>query len=242
MRTAARRRVRPCVARLLATPASRAVRALTRLAIRRRSVSSCVSPGPRRPMPPFWRSRWVHPPTSRVAMCFSWASSTCSLPSLLRARCAKMSRIRLVRSTTRQPSACSRLRCCTPESGWSKITSSADVSPLRAPISSTLPLPAKVAGSGRLRLPVMRPTTSAPADAARAASSFMRSSMWPSPRSSSTRSARLPPSGRSNMSAVPAQSALARGAASHQPSVSPAGAWWGIVTGRDGTTVEIACL
>ena len=33
---------------------------------RRRSVSSCVSPGPRRPIPPFCRSRWVQPRTSRV--------------------------------------------------------------------------------------------------------------------------------------------------------------------------------
>ena len=37
-----------------------------RLAISRRSVSSWVSPGPRKPMPPFWRSRWVQPRTRRV--------------------------------------------------------------------------------------------------------------------------------------------------------------------------------
>ena len=48
----------------------------TRLPSKRRSVSSCFSPGPRKPIPPFWRSRWVQPRTSRVARCWSWASST----------------------------------------------------------------------------------------------------------------------------------------------------------------------
>ena len=74
-----------------------------RLPIRRRSVSSWVSPGPRRPMPPFWRSRWVQPRTRRVDRCRSCASSTSSLPSALRARCAKMSRMRPARSSTRRP-------------------------------------------------------------------------------------------------------------------------------------------
>ena len=164
MRTAARRRARLCVARLRATRRSRSRSSFTRCAIRRRSVSSCVSPGPRRPMPPFCRSRWVQPPTRRVAMCFSCASSTCSLPSALRARCAKMSRIRLTRSTTRHSSACSRLRCCTPDSAWSKMTRSAPVSRRCAAISSTLPRPANSAGSGRARRPPRLPTTVAPAD------------------------------------------------------------------------------
>ena len=62
----------------------------------RRSVSSWVSPGPRKPMPPFCRSRWVQPRTKRVAKCESCASSTCSLPSKLRARCAKISRYQAV--------------------------------------------------------------------------------------------------------------------------------------------------
>ena len=52
-------------------------------------------------MPPFCRSRWVQPRTSRVDRCLSWASSTCSLPSKLRARCAKISRMRPARSSTR---------------------------------------------------------------------------------------------------------------------------------------------
>ena len=96
---------------------------------RRRSVSSCVSPGPRRPIPPFWRSRWVQPRTRRVDMCRSCASSTCSLPSCERARCAKMSRISPVRSSTRQPSARSRLRSCEGLSAWLKMTSAASCAP-----------------------------------------------------------------------------------------------------------------
>ena len=175
-------------------------------------------------------------------MCFSWASSTCSLPSLLRARCAKMSRIRLVRSTTRQPSACSRLRCCTPESGWSKITSSADVSRLRRPDLLDLALagegrrvgPLALAGDaaddlGTRRRREGRELVHAVVDVAVAQVELDQECA----------AAAL---GTIEHVSVPAQSALARGAASHQPSVSPAGAWWGIVTGRDGTTVEIACL
>ena len=70
-----------------------------------------------------WRSRWVQPRTRRVARCSSCASSTCSLPSWLRARCAKMSRISSVRSTHRDARVrCSRLRCCAGDSAWSKMT------------------------------------------------------------------------------------------------------------------------
>ncbi len=125
MRTAARRRVRPCVARWRSTCERRSFSARTRSPRRRRSVSSCFSPGPRRPMPPFCRSRWVQPPTRRVSWCLTCASSTWSLPSALRARRAKMSRMRLVRSTTRHSSRRSRLRCCAPVSVWLKITRSA---------------------------------------------------------------------------------------------------------------------
>ena len=78
------------------------------------------------------------------------ASSTCSLPSALRARSAKMSRMRLVRSTTRHSSARSRFRCCAPESGWLKMTRSAPVPTRSAAISSTLPLPGERRGVGAL--------------------------------------------------------------------------------------------
>ena len=73
---------------------------------RRRSVSSCVSPGPRVPTPPPSRSRCCHIPRMRGRLYSSCASSTWSLPSALTACCAKMSRISCVRSTTR---ACERV-------------------------------------------------------------------------------------------------------------------------------------
>ena len=66
----------------------------------RRSVSSFVSPGPRVPMPPPSRESQSLPPTSRGRRYLSCASSTCSLPSRVRARAAKMSRMSCVRSTT----------------------------------------------------------------------------------------------------------------------------------------------
>ena len=71
----------------------------------RRSSSICFSPGPapQARSPPRCRSRWVHPRTRRVDRCCSLASSTCSLPSRLCARCAKMSRISAVRSSTATP-------------------------------------------------------------------------------------------------------------------------------------------
>ncbi len=171
--------------------------------MRRRSVSSCVSPGPRSPMPPVCRSRWVQPRTRRVDRCSSCASSTCSLPSALCARCAKMSRISAVRSTTRQSRARSRLRCCAPESAWSKMTRSDCVAVRSAAISSTLPLPANSAGSGFLRRAVITPATSAPALCASAVSSERRSAGSPSPRSSSTSTARSLPSGRSSIGGCP---------------------------------------
>jgi len=109
-------RARRITARRRSIPPSLSLSSFTRLPSRRRSVSSWVSPGPRRPIPPRWRSRWVQPRTSRVARCSSCASSTWSLPSWERARWAKMSRMRLLRSTTRAASARSRLRLCPPES------------------------------------------------------------------------------------------------------------------------------
>ena len=78
----------------------------------------------------------------------SWASSTCSCPSLVRARMAKMSRIRAVRSTIFKRRAFSRLRCCEGVSSSSKMTRLAPVSWTRARSSSTFPLPRKVAEFG----------------------------------------------------------------------------------------------
>src|SRR6266550_5859792 len=68
-----------------------------------------------------------------------------------------------------------------------------------APISATLPLPAKSAGSGLARRAVITSVTVAPADSANAFSSSRRSGRSPSPKSISTSSARSPPSGRSSI-------------------------------------------
>ena len=57
--------------------------------IRRRSASSLVSPGPLVPMPPPSRDSASLDPTSRGNRYFNCASSTCSLPSRVRARRAK---------------------------------------------------------------------------------------------------------------------------------------------------------
>ena len=66
---------------------------------RRRSVSSWVSPSPpRMPMPPCCRDKWPQNRVSRGSKCWSCASSIWSLPSRVRARWAKMSRISDVRS------------------------------------------------------------------------------------------------------------------------------------------------
>ena len=82
-------------------PRRRRLRSETRVRARRRSVSSWLSPGPRVPTPPPRRSRCCHMPRMRGRLYSSCASSTWSLPSELRACCAKMSRISCVRSTTR---------------------------------------------------------------------------------------------------------------------------------------------
>ena len=115
--------------------------------IRRRSVSSLVSPGPRVPMPPPSWDMDLPSPVSRGSMYSSCASSTCNWPSRVRAWRAKMSRINWVRSSTRQGSAASRLRSCVGERSWSKSTRSASAEAATPAISSTLPEPTRVAGS-----------------------------------------------------------------------------------------------
>ena len=49
---------------------------ITSYSIHYTKLYDCVSPGPRRPIPPFCRSRWLQPRTSRVDRCSSCASST----------------------------------------------------------------------------------------------------------------------------------------------------------------------
>ena len=236
----------------------------------RRSSSICASPGPPRvPMPPRWRSRWLQRPTRRVAMYCSRASSTCSLPSWLCARSAKMSRIKPVRSATGTPRWRSRLRCCAGLKAWSKITPCADVAATSALISSALPLPMKSAGSGALRRAVTRPTAMSPADAASSASSSsVGSKCAPEPMLTPTSTARVsasasecfdsgaPADGRGGASPRPAPGggvelkgrsssaavdAAAAGAAPAVQAGSPGSLAWKL-TARLGTTVEIACL
>ena len=64
------------------------------------SVSSWVSPGPLKPIPPFCLSRCVQPLISLVERCFNWASSTCNLPIWDDALEANISRISSVLSIT----------------------------------------------------------------------------------------------------------------------------------------------
>lgn len=138
-----------------------------RLRNKRRSVSSWVSPGPRKPIPPFCLSRWVQPRTRRVARWRSCASSTCNLPSWVRARWAKISKIRPVRSMTRHSHKRSRLRSCAGLRAWSKRTTEAPVALTASAISTALPSPTKYFGCGALRLPVITCNASTPAEETR---------------------------------------------------------------------------
>src|SRR6185436_13198497 len=110
-------------------------------------------------------------PTSRGRRYFSWASSTCSLPSRVRARRAKISRINCVRSTTLRSSRLFSSRSCAGDNSLSKITRSASASAAACASTSTLPLPRNVAGSGFGRSCSTRKTTRAPAASARPPSS-----------------------------------------------------------------------
>ena len=120
-----------------------------RVRMRRRSVSSLVSPGPRVPMPPPRRDSAAPAPTRRGSRYFSWASSTCSLPSRVRARRAKMSRMSWVRSMTFRSSASSRWRSC---AGRQLVVEDRRrrrrISAQEAASVSTLPAPRNVEGSG----------------------------------------------------------------------------------------------
>ena len=224
---------------------------------RRRSVSSWVSPGPRRPMaPPRWRSRWVQPRTSRVAMWRSCANSTCSLPSWLRARWAKMSRIRPVRSTTRRSSAFSRLRSWTGVSAWLTSTRSAPVASQAAFTSSNLPVPIRIDGLGLSMRAGRTAATRAPADRASSVNSSSTPSAGGPPAWGWISSAFSPPRERSK-NWVDIGHDVRATARDCKPAPGPdhsasgcAGSAASAVSGpaaprrtlRAGTTVEIACL
>ncbi len=164
---------------------------LARSSSMRRSSSSWRSPGPpRMPIPPFCRSRWLHARTSRDARYCTCASSTCTLPTWLCARCPKISRIRPVRSITWRCRKRSRLRCCAGLSAWLNTTTSASSASAASFSSSALPEPMNKAGSGRARRPVSVCTGSEPAVVVSSASSLRLS--WKSclPKSTPTRMAR----------------------------------------------------
>ena len=160
------RRWRSCVRRRRTTSSARPSVPIRRR-IRRRSVSSCVSPGPRVPIPPPSRDKATPAPTNRGSRYSSCASSTCNLPSRVLARVAKMSRMSCVRSSTRRSSTRSRLRSCAGLSSLLKITRSTTASSHASANASTLPRPSNRAGFGRRRSCNTRNTTVTPAAAAR---------------------------------------------------------------------------
>ena len=208
-----------------------------RLAIKRRSVSNWVSPGPRSPMPPFCRSRWVQPRTSRVARCDSCASSTCSLPSKLRARWAKISKIKPLRSNTRRPVSFSRLRSWL---GRQRLIDQYQIRTVAPPRRRVFPRPCRIRRStwdpDALGSPARRPTPTVPAEAANAANSAMSLGSTGCPMPTPTKTARSPPRGRSNnCRAPPTHSTIAGSVTSPSSPV-------GNRTLRAGTTVEMACL
>ena len=141
-------------------------------------------------MPPPSRERDVPWPPSRGSRYFSWASSTCSLPSLLRARWAKMSRIKVVRSITWTPQAFSRLRIWVGVSSRSKMSRSISSCWQSWAACSTMPEPMQVAVSGAGRFWVKVRTGSAPAVWASSSSSPKDTSASYSPVSRETSKAR----------------------------------------------------
>ena len=147
----------------------------------RRSISSCVSPGPRSPTDPFppplpepppCLSRWVHSRCSLGSMYRYCASSTCVLALAVCARMANMSRMSEVRSNIFTFSSFSMLRICLADSSSSKITiptsrSASSSANIYCFISSSLPLPTYVTILGAFSLWVKRFTVTAPAVSAK---------------------------------------------------------------------------
>ena len=127
--TRRRSRDRAAVSRWRRTCSTRSLSFLILSRMIRRSVSSCVSPGPREPMPPWVRDRCVHSRVRRGSWYSSWASSTCRRPSWVRACWAKMSRISPLRSRTLTPSRLSSAFC------WLGLSSSSATSSVK-PVSA----------------------------------------------------------------------------------------------------------
>ena len=195
----------------------------------RRSSSICFSPGPPVfPRPPLWRSKWVHPRTRRVERCSRRASSTCRRPSLLLARRLKISRINSVRSITARPVAFAMLRSWAADNAASKTMTSAPEATASPLISSILPLPRYVAGSGLSRRACIRPTGSSASLRTSSVSSSAASANDGRPMATVTRKARA---------------ALASRALSNWNFANfYSSGTLGMLTARVGTTVLIACL
>ena len=159
------------------TCSSSASSRLMRSRISRRSVSSLVSPGPRVPMPPPCRERLLLMPESRGSRYLFCASSTCSLPSLVFARWAKMSRIRALRSSTGTPMISSSARILPGESSLSNITMVDSVASTSIRTSCALPSPMKLWESGVWRFCSTLAVQKPPAVSSSASSSSMVSSV-----------------------------------------------------------------
>ena len=143
----------------------------------RRSVSSFVSPGPLVPIPPPRRERESPCPMIRGSVYCSCASSTCSLPSFVCARCAKISKINAVLSRTLMPNACSRFRCWAGDNSSSNTQRSMSSCWAYKARSLTLPRPIKKPGSGLGRFCKNLAITSAPAVSASCRNSSSESSL-----------------------------------------------------------------
>ena len=95
----------------------------------------------------------------------------------VRARWAKMSRIRAERSSTDTPMSSPRTRCWEGDRALSKMTMSASMASTSCFTSATLPSPMKVRGSGLSLDWVTMPTQTPPAVSSRSDSSSMDSSV-----------------------------------------------------------------
>ena len=135
------------------------------------SYSSLVSPGPRRPMPPFCCISAVPWPPRRGSKYFNCASSTCSFPSCVRARWAKISKINRVRSITLAGITFSKFFCWAGVISSSKITVWAFSSRTVWAISSIFPPPMRAAALNAFTRTWKVCATSPPAVCARRTSS-----------------------------------------------------------------------
>lgn len=116
-------------------------------------------------------------PESRGSRYLFCASSTCSLPSLVFARWAKMSRIRALRSSTGTPMISSSARILPGESSLSNITMVDSVASTSIRTSCALPSPMKLWESGVWRFCSTLAVQKPPAVSSSASSSSMVSSV-----------------------------------------------------------------